>query len=66
MVPNLDRSLPFYRAIGFTHDCSVASAWRKDELLDRLLGIKGAQSRTAKLTIDSNVSGKPFSRYGGN
>ncbi len=63
MVADLDKSVPFYEAIGFTRDTSVDSSWRRDDALNRLFGIKGAQSRTARLTVNSNVSGKPFAIY---
>jgi catechol 2,3-dioxygenase-like lactoylglutathione lyase family enzyme len=63
MVADLDKSIPFYEAIGLTRDPSVDSSWRRDEALNRLFGIKGAQFRTARMTIDSNISGKPFAIY---
>jgi catechol 2,3-dioxygenase-like lactoylglutathione lyase family enzyme len=63
MVADLDKSVPFYEAIGLTRDPSVDSSWRRDEALNRLFGIKGAQFRTARMTVDSNVSGKPFAVY---
>jgi catechol 2,3-dioxygenase-like lactoylglutathione lyase family enzyme len=63
MVADLDTSLPFYEALGFTRDSHIDSSWQEDESLDRLFGIRGASSRTARLTINSNVSGKPFALY---
>jgi catechol 2,3-dioxygenase-like lactoylglutathione lyase family enzyme len=63
MVADLDKSLPFYEALGFTRDPKVDTSWHKDERLNRLLGIHNASSRTARLTINSNVSGKPFTLY---
>jgi catechol 2,3-dioxygenase-like lactoylglutathione lyase family enzyme len=63
MVADLDKSIPFYEAIGLSRDPSVDSSWRRDEALNRLFGIKGAQFRTARMTVDSNISGKPFAIY---
>jgi catechol 2,3-dioxygenase-like lactoylglutathione lyase family enzyme len=63
MVSNLDASLRFYKAIGFTQDASVDSSWRKDAALNRLYGIRGARSRVARMVLDSSVSGRPFALY---
>ena len=63
MVADLDKSVPFYEAIGLTRDSSVDSSWRRDEALNHLFGLKDARFRTAKLTVNSNISGKPFAIY---
>jgi len=63
MVSNLDTSLRFYKAIGFTHDASVDSSWHDDASLNRLYGIRGARSRVARMVLDSSVSGQPFVVY---
>ena len=63
MVSNLDRSLRFYKAIGFTQDASVDPSWHDDASLNRLYGIKGARSRVARMVLDSSVSGQPFVVY---
>jgi catechol 2,3-dioxygenase-like lactoylglutathione lyase family enzyme len=63
MVADLDKSVPFYEAIGLTRDPSVDSSWRRDDALNSLFGIKGARFRTAKFTVNSNISGKPFAIY---
>jgi len=63
MIADLDKSLPFYEALGFKRDESVDISWHQDDALNRLLGIKSTTSRTARLTVDSNVSGKPFTLY---
>ena len=63
MVADLDKSIPFYEAIGLARDPSVDSSSRRDEALNHLFGIKGARFRTAKLTVNSNISGKPFTVY---
>lgn len=63
MVSDLDRSLRFYEALGFTEDPSVDTSWHRDPALDRLFGLRGAEVRSAKLTINTNISGKPFALY---
>jgi catechol 2,3-dioxygenase-like lactoylglutathione lyase family enzyme len=63
MIADLDKSVAFYEALGFTRDPSVDSSWRRDEQLNHLLGIRNATSRTARLSVNSNVSGKPFTLY---
>lgn len=63
MVADLDASVPFYEALGFTRDPSVDSSWRRDDPLNRLLGVRNVTSRTARLSVNSNISGKPFTLY---
>ena len=63
MIADLDKSLPFYEALGFKRDESADTSWHQDDALNRLLGIKNATSRTARLTVSSNISGKPFTLY---
>jgi catechol 2,3-dioxygenase-like lactoylglutathione lyase family enzyme len=63
MIADLDKSVPFYEALGFTRDPGVDSAWRQDDQLNRLLGVRNVTSRTARLTVNSNISGKPFTVY---
>jgi catechol 2,3-dioxygenase-like lactoylglutathione lyase family enzyme len=63
MVGDLDKSVAFYEALGFTRDSHIDSSWHKDGALNQLFGVRGASVRTARLTINSNVSGKPFSLY---
>jgi catechol 2,3-dioxygenase-like lactoylglutathione lyase family enzyme len=63
MVADLDKSIPFYETLGFTRDPSINSSWHRDDALNHLFGIKGARIRSARLTINSNVSGKPFAVY---
>jgi len=62
-VSNLDRSIAFYKAIGFTQDLQANPAWRKDEVTDLLYGIHNAETRMAKMAIPSNQSGKVFNVY---
>jgi catechol 2,3-dioxygenase-like lactoylglutathione lyase family enzyme len=63
MVSDLDKSVAFYKAIGFSEVPNVDKSWRKDEVMNRIHGTKGVESRMAKLTLNSNISGKPFTLY---
>ena len=63
LVADLDKSVPFYKALGFTQDPAANPAWRTDEVTEHLYGIKGVQTRMAKMIMNSNVSGKPFAVY---
>jgi catechol 2,3-dioxygenase-like lactoylglutathione lyase family enzyme len=63
MVSNLDRSVEFYKLLGFSEVPNVDKSWRVDDVMNRIHGTKGVESRMAKLTINSNISGKPFTLY---
>ena len=64
MVGNLDKSVAFYKALGFVPVVEgVNSSWRNDEVMNRIHGTKGVESRMAKFTLNSNISGKPFTLY---
>ena len=63
MVSDLDKSVAFYKALGFVPVEGVNSSWRKDEVMNRIHGTKGLESRMAKFTLNSNISGKPFTLY---
>ena len=63
MVADLDQSLAFYKAIGFSADPAVNTAWRKDKDIDRLYGVTGIQTRTAELFVVNEASGQRFSLY---
>lgn len=63
MVSDLDKSVAFYKALGFAPVEGVNSAWRNDEVFNRIHGTKGVESRMAKFTLNSNISGKPFTLY---
>jgi catechol 2,3-dioxygenase-like lactoylglutathione lyase family enzyme len=63
MVSDLDKSVAFYKALGFVPVEGVNPAWRKDEVMNRIHGTKGVESRMAKFTLNSNISGKPFTLY---
>ncbi len=63
VVSNLDRSVAFYKALGFTALPGVNSEWRVAPVMNRLHSTVGAESRMAKLAINTNISGKPFTLY---
>jgi len=64
MVSDLDKSVAFYKMLGFTEVPGVDKSWRKDEVMDRIHGTKGAESRMAKLQINTNVGEQtPFTLY---
>jgi catechol 2,3-dioxygenase-like lactoylglutathione lyase family enzyme len=64
MVSDLDKSVAFYKAIGFTEVPNVDKSWRKDEVMNRIHGTKGLESRMAKLTINTNMGEQtPFTLY---
>jgi len=62
-VSNLERSVDYYKALGFAVEGNPNTAWTSDEVTNRLLATKGALSRTAALTIANAYSGKPFTLY---
>jgi catechol 2,3-dioxygenase-like lactoylglutathione lyase family enzyme len=64
MVSDLDRSVAFYKLLGFSEVPNVDKSWRKDEVMNRIHGTKGVESRMAKLTIHTNLGEKtPFTLY---
>jgi catechol 2,3-dioxygenase-like lactoylglutathione lyase family enzyme len=63
MVSDLDKSVAFYKLIGFSEVPNVDKSWRKDDVMNRIHGTKAVESRMAKLTLNSNISGKPFTLY---
>jgi catechol 2,3-dioxygenase-like lactoylglutathione lyase family enzyme len=62
-VSNLERSVNYYKALGFTVAGDANPPWIKDEAANRLYNTPGAMSRTATLSINSTGSGKPFILY---
>lgn len=66
IVSDLDRSVAFYKAIGFSQDPAANSVWRKDEITEQLYGIshpKGVQTRMAKMFVQNTASGRRFVVY---
>ena len=63
-VSDLDKSVAFYKALGFKQDLRANPEWRTDEVTERMYGVpKGTQTRMAKMLMNSNVSGKDFAVY---
>jgi catechol 2,3-dioxygenase-like lactoylglutathione lyase family enzyme len=62
-VSNLQKSIDYYRALGFALTGDTNPPWIKDEAANRLYNTPGAMSRTAVLTIASTTSGQPFTLY---
>ena len=63
MVADLDRSVAFYKAIGFSTDPAINTAWRRDKDIDHLYGAAGIQTRTARMFVVNAASGQRFSLY---
>ncbi len=61
-VSNLERSVEYYKALGFAVE-TYPAAWTSDEATNRLFSTRGAMSRTAALSIANAYSGKPFTLY---
>ncbi|MEJ1963268.1 MAG: VOC family protein [Gammaproteobacteria bacterium] len=62
-VADLDRSVAFYKALGFAQDPKASSDWRKDEVTEQMYGVKGVETRMAKMALNSSISGKTFVVY---
>ncbi|HEY6455875.1 MAG TPA: VOC family protein [Steroidobacteraceae bacterium] len=63
MVADLDQSVAFYKAIGFSQDPTVKTGWRQDHGLEHLLGVAGIKTRMARMFIINDASGQPFALY---
>lgn len=63
MVADLDRSVAFYKALGFSQDPAANSAWRKDDVIERLYGVSGVETRMAKMFVMNTASGQRFVVY---
>jgi catechol 2,3-dioxygenase-like lactoylglutathione lyase family enzyme len=62
-VSNLQKSIDYYRALGFALIGDANPHWIKDEVANRLYKTPGAMFRTATLTIASTGSEQPFTLY---
>ena len=62
-ISNLERSMDYYKELGFAVVGDTDPQWIKDEAANRLYNTPGALSRTAALRITSSVSGQPFTLY---
>src|SRR6476661_4603302 len=63
MVSDLDKSVAFYKAIGFSQDPAANPAWRKDEVVEHLYGVKGIETRMAKMFVNNEATGERFVVY---
>jgi catechol 2,3-dioxygenase-like lactoylglutathione lyase family enzyme len=63
MVSDLDRSVAFYKALGFSQDPAANPAWRRDEVVERLYGIKHVETRMAKMFVINASTGQHFVVY---
>src|SRR5262249_49483526 len=62
-VRDLDRSVAYYKAIGFKQDPAADSGWRRDEVVEGLYGASGFETRMAKMYVDNQASGARFVVY---
>jgi catechol 2,3-dioxygenase-like lactoylglutathione lyase family enzyme len=62
-VANLERSIKYYKMLGFTVVGDANPPWVKDDVANRLYKTPGAMSRTATLSMPTSASGKPFILY---
>jgi catechol 2,3-dioxygenase-like lactoylglutathione lyase family enzyme len=60
MVADLDQSVAFYKAIGFSQDPAANAAWREDKVLEHLYGVDGIKTRMARMFIINDASGQRF------
>jgi catechol 2,3-dioxygenase-like lactoylglutathione lyase family enzyme len=62
-VSNLEKSIGYYRMLGFAPVGDTDPAWIEDEAANRLYRTPGARFRTAKLAMATTASGRPFTLY---
>jgi catechol 2,3-dioxygenase-like lactoylglutathione lyase family enzyme len=60
MVADLDRSVAFYKALGFSQDSATHATWRRDTLIEHLYGVHGIKTRTARMFLVNEASGQRF------
>jgi catechol 2,3-dioxygenase-like lactoylglutathione lyase family enzyme len=63
VVKDLDRSVAFYKMIGFTQDPLANPVWRTDPVVESLYGVKGFTTRMAKMYVVNPDSGQHFVVY---
>ncbi|HEY1898707.1 MAG TPA: VOC family protein [Steroidobacteraceae bacterium] len=63
VVRDLDRSVAFYKMIGFTQDPLAQPVWRTDPVVEGLYGVKGFTTRMAKMYVVNPDSGQHFVVY---
>ncbi|MEJ2245397.1 MAG: hypothetical protein P8Y80_04800 [Acidobacteriota bacterium] len=62
-VSSLERSIEYYRTLGFSISGDTNPPWIEDEAANSLYKTPGARFRTATLNMDSTVSGQTFTLY---
>jgi catechol 2,3-dioxygenase-like lactoylglutathione lyase family enzyme len=63
-VADLDRSIAFYKALGFEQDPLAKPEWReRDEISEQLYNVRGFQTRMAKMFTMNAQSGQRFVVY---
>ncbi len=63
-VSNLEKSVAFYKMLGFTEVPGLDKSWRNDPVMNRIHGTKGIESRMAKFTIPTSMGEHtPFTLY---
>ncbi len=63
IVADLDRSVAFYKALGFSQDPAANPAWRQDAVIEQLYGVKNVRTRMAKMYVINQDSGQHFVVY---
>src|SRR5580704_9006208 len=63
VVKDLDRSVAFYKMIGFTQDPLAKPEWRTDPVVEGLYGVKGFTTRMAKMYVVNPDSHEHFVVY---
>ncbi len=63
LVRDLDRSIEFYKAIGFSQDPAADPGWRSDEVVEHLYGVQGVRTRMAKMFVQNAASGQRWVVY---
>ncbi len=63
VVKDLDRSVAFYKMIGFTQDPGANPLWRTDPVVEGLYGVKHITTRMAKMYVVNPDSGQHFVVY---
>jgi catechol 2,3-dioxygenase-like lactoylglutathione lyase family enzyme len=63
MVTDLDQSVAFYKALGFSEDPAANTGWRKDKDIEHLYGVAGIETRMAEMFVVNAASGQRFLVY---
>ncbi len=63
LVANLDQSVEYYEALGFTKDPAESKDWSRDKNIEALFGVNGIETRVAKMQATTSASGKFFPVY---